>query len=160
MGLSVGQVLGKHSVSLSGQSSQFRDANKLAHDLDTQTIGFSSSWRLPRSWSANFGATVSNTKDKSDGSKRTSQTVGPGLSVPLNRRWTSQYWGSYTATKNTSTTAPADNKLLSVNSEYTLTASPQVGMTFGVGGNQSKDKINKANEYKELVLSMRYSYSF
>lgn len=160
MGLSVGQVFGKHSASLSAQASQFRDANKLAHDLDTQTLGFSSSWRLPRNWSATFGATVSTTKDKIDGSKRTSQTVGPSLSVPLSPKWTSQYWGSYTATKNTSPTLPSDSKLLSLNSEFTLTASPQLSTTFGVGGNQSKDRFNKSNEYKELVLSFRYSYSF
>ena len=59
MGLTIGQIITKHSVSLSVQSSQFRDLNKLAHDLDTQTVGFSSSWRLPKSMSATFGATVS-----------------------------------------------------------------------------------------------------
>lgn len=160
MGLTVGQVFGKHSASLSAQASQFRDANKLAHDLDTQTLGFASSWRLPRSWSATFGATVSTTKDKIDGSKRTSQTVGPSLSVPLSPKWTSQYWGSYTATKNTSPTLPSDTKLLSLNSEFTLTAGPQLSTTFGLGGNQSKDRFNKSNEYKEVVLSFRYSYSF
>lgn len=160
MGLAVGQIIKKHSVSLTAQSSQFRDANKLAHDLDTQTLGFSSSWRLPRSWTGTFGVTVSNTKDKSDGSKRTTTSVGPSLSMPLAPKWTGQFWGNMTATKSTSPTFPLDNSLLSLNSEYTWTASPQVSMTFGVGANQNKDKLVASNTYKEIVLSMRYSYTF
>lgn len=160
MGLTVGQIIKRHSVSLTAQSSQFRDANKLAHDLDTQTLGFSSSWRLPRNWTSTFGLTVSNTKDKTDGSKRTTQSVGPSLSVPLSKKWSSQYWGNFTATKSTSLTLPADNSLLSLNSEFTATYSPQVSMTFGVGANQNKDKIVVSNTYKEVVLSLRYSYTF
>lgn len=160
MGLTVGQIIKRHSVSLTAQASQFRDVNKVAHDLDTQTIGFSSSWRLPRNWTSTFGMTVSNTKDKTDGSKRTTQSVGPSLSMPLAPKWGAQFWGNYTATKNTSPTLPADNRLLSLNSEYTWTSSPQVSMTFGVGANQSKDKIVTSNTYNEVVLSMRYSYTF
>ncbi len=160
MGLTVGQLIKRHSVSLTAQTSQFRDANKLAHDLDTQTLGFSSSWRLPRNWTSTFGLTVSNTKDKTDGSKRTTQSVGPSLSVPLSKKWGSQYWGTYTATKSTSLTFPTDNRLLSVNSEFTATYNPQLSTTFGVGANQSKDKVVASNTYKEVVLSTRVSYTF
>lgn len=160
IGVAVGQLIKKHSVSLNLQSSQFRDKNRLAHDLDTTTIGFSSNWKLPRRWGATVGLTQSTTKDKNDGSKRTSQSFGPGVSMPLGKRWNAQFWGNYTGTKNTSTLTPADNTLMSFNSEYTCNYSKQVGVTLGVGANSSKDKIVKANTYKELTASLRYSYTF
>ena len=160
LGLGFAQMISRHSVSLNIQSSQFRDKNKNAHDLDTMTIGFSSSWRLPRSWSLTFGVTDSDTKDKIDGSKRSSLSVGPSLTVPLNARWSAQYWGNYTATKNTSASFPADNALTSLSSEFTWAQSKQVNITFGVGMNMNKDKINPANKYDELTASMRYSYTF
>ncbi|MBI3565415.1 MAG: hypothetical protein HY079_09490, partial [Elusimicrobia bacterium] len=160
IGLGVGQGIRKHSVTLNVQSSQFRDKNKFAHDLDTLTVGLSSSWRLPRAWSLTFGVTQSGTKDKIDGSKRTSLSVSPGLTVPLSSKWSSQYWGTYTATKNTSTTLPADNSLLSANAEYTYAQSKQVNLTWGVGANSNKDKINPANKYNEVTASFRYSYTF
>ncbi len=160
MGLTLGQIIKRHSVSLSVQSSQFRDINKLAHDLDTQTVGLSSSWRLPRNWTGTFGVTMSNSKDKTDGSKRTTQSVGPSLSLPLRPKWVGQFWGNFTATRSTSPLFPQDSSLLSLNSEYTWTSSPQVSMTFGLGANQNKDKIVTSNTYKEVVLSMRYSYTF
>lgn len=160
MGLNIGQQIKKHSVSLNAQSSQFRDKNRLAHNLDTMTVGFSSSWKLPRNRGMTLGLTQSTTKDKNDGSKRTSQSFGPGLSTPLNKNWSAQFWGNYTATKNTSTFLPADSTLMSFNSEYTWNCSKQVNITFGLGANNSKDKIVKANTYKEVTASMRYSYTF
>lgn len=160
IGLSAGQMIKRHSVTLNAQSSQFRDKNRLAHDLDTLTIGFSSSWKLPRRWGATLGLTQSTTKDKIDGSKRTSQSFGPGLSVPLSQDWSSQFWGNYTATKNTSPVLPADTTLLSLNSEYTWNYSKQVGLTLGLGANDSKDKLVAANTYKEVTASVRCSYTF
>lgn len=160
LGLGVAQTISKHSVSLSVQDSTFRDLNKSAHDLDTLTVGLSSSWRLPRQWSATFGVTDSDTKDKTDGSKRTSLSVGPSLTVPLKARWSSQYWGAWTATKNTSPTNPTDVSLLSLNSEFTWAESKQVNVTWGVGGNVNKDKLVPGNSYNELTASFRYSYTF
>ncbi len=160
LGVSVGQGFRKHSITLNVQDSQFRDKNKIAHDLDTLTVGLSSSWRLPRSWSLNFGVTDSSTKDKTDGSKRDSLSVSPGVTVPINPRWSSQYWGVYTATKNTSTTLPTDTALLSLNSEFTYAQSKQVNITYGVGANMNKDKLVPANKYNELTASLRYSYTF
>ncbi len=160
IGLAVGQLIKRHSVSLNAQSSQFRDKNRLAHNLDTMTVGFSSSWKLPRKWGATLGVTQSTTKDKNDGSKRTSQSLGPGLSVPFSAAWSGQFWGTYTATKNTSTILPADNTLLSVNSEYTWNYSKPINVTFGLGANTSKDKIVIANTYKEVTASLRCSYTF
>ena len=160
IGLGISQLIKKHSISLNAQSSQFRDKNRLAHNLDTTTIGFSSNWKLPRRWGATVGLTQSTTQDKNDGSKRQSQSFGPGLSMPLGKRWSGQFWGNYTATKNTSPLLPADNTLMSFNSEYTCNYSKQVGVTLGVGANSSKDKIVKANTYKELTASLRYSYTF
>lgn len=160
IGLSVGQLIKKHSVSLNVQNSQFRDKNRLAHDLDTMTVGFSSNWKLPRRWGGTLGLTQSTTKDKNDGSKRTSQSFGPGLSMPLGKNWNGQFWGNYAATKNTSRFLPADSTVMSINSEYTCNYSKQVGVTFGLGANTSKDKISSANTYKEVTASLRYSYTF
>src|SRR3989338_441773 len=141
-GIGAGQIIKSHSISLNFQNSQFRDKNKLAHDLDTQTYGFSSNWRLPRRWSTTFGITRSDAKDKIDGSKRSSQSVTPSFSLPFNAQWVAQVWGTWTATKNTSPILPADSSLFSVNSEFTWARSRQTSITMGVGGNQSKDKIN------------------
>lgn len=160
VGLVVGQLIKKHSVSLNAQSTQFRDKNRLAHNLDTMTIGFSSSWKLPRYMGATFGVTQSSTKDKNDGSKRTSTSIGPGLSMPLGKKWSGQFWGTYSATKNTSKVLPADNSLMSINSEYTWNASKQVNVTYGLGANISKDKVATANTYKEVTASLRCSYTF
>ena len=160
VGLGVAQAIGRHSVSVSAQNSQFRDKNKLAHDLDTLTLGVSSSLKLRRSWGATLGLTASETKDKNDGSKRSSQSFGPSLSLPLRKDWSAQFWGTYTATKNTSPTLPADTRMLAFNSEYTWAYDKQTGVTFGLGANSSKDKFNSANTYKELTASLRYSYTF
>lgn len=160
VGLSVGQLIKKHSVSLNVQNSQFKDKNRLAHDLDTMTVSFSSNWKLPRKWGGTLGLTQSTTKDKNDGSKRTSQSFGPGLSMPLGKNWNGQFWGNYAATKNTSKFLPADSTMMSINSEYTCNYSKQVGVTLGLGANTSKDKISTANTYKEVTASMRYSYTF
>ena len=151
---------GRHSVSASAQNSRFTDKNKLAHDLDTMTLGLSSSLKLRRNWGVTLGLTTSSTKDKNDGSKRASQSFGPSLSLPLSKAWSAQFWGTYTATKNTSPSLPSDSRLLAFNSEYTWVYDKQTGITFGVGGNSSKDKFNSANTYKELTASLRYSYTF
>ena len=160
IGLAVGQGIKKHSISLNVQTSQFRDKNRLAHDLDTLTASFSSSWKLRPNWGATFGVSQSETKDKIDGSKRTSQSFGPSLSMPLKTDWRGQFWGTYTATKNTSTTLPADTKNMSINSEYTWNCSKQTNVTFGLGANTNKDAVIVANTYKEVTASFRLSYTF
>lgn len=160
VGLSVGQTFRAKSVSVSVQDSQFRDKNRLAHDLDTLTAGLSGSWRLPRDWGVSLGFTESDTKDKIDGSKRTSQSLGPSVSAPLWKDWSGQFWGTYTVTKNTSAALPADAKLLALNSEFTWLYSRQTNVTFGLGANVSKDAVQAANTYKEIVASLRYSYTF
>ncbi len=160
IGFGLGQGIRKHSVTFNVQDSQFRDKNKIAHDLDTLTVGISSSWRLSRNRSLTFGVTDSTTKDKIDGSKRDSLSVSPGLTVPINAKWTSQYYGAYTATKNTSPVLPTDSTLLSLNSEFTYAQSKQVNITWGVGANMNKDKLVPANQYNELTATLRYSYTF
>lgn len=160
VGAGVSQFISAHSISLNVQNSQFKDKNRLAHDLDTQTYGFSSNWRLPRKWSTTLGLTQSEAKDKVDGSKRTSQSFTPSLSMPFKSQWVAQLWGTWTTTKNTSPTLPSDTSILSVNSELTWARSKQTSFTVGVGGNQNKDKITASNNYKEATVSLRYSYSF
>lgn len=160
VGLGVAQTVGRQAFSVTAQSSQFRDKNKIAHDLDTLTLGLSSSLKLRRTWGVTLGLTTSDTKDKIDGSKRSSQSFGPSLALPLAKAWTAQFWGTYTATKNTSPTLPADSRQLALNSEYTWACNKQTSVTFGVGANDSKDKFDAANTYKELTASLRYSYTF
>ena len=123
-------------------------------------MGFSSSFKLRGGRGATLGLTQSETKDKFTGSKRTSQSFGPGFSLPLSQSVRAQFWGTYTATKNTSTTLPADSRLLSVNSEYTWNCSKQTNVTIGLGGNSNKDAVTASNTYKEVTASMRLSYTF
>lgn len=160
LGFGIAQTLGRHSVSASAQNSRFRDKNRQAHDLDTLTLGVSSSLKPRPNWGVTLGLTTSETKDKNDGSKRSSQSFGPSLSLPLRKDWSAQFWGTYTATKNTSATLPADSRLLAFNSEYTWACNKQTGITFGLGANSSKDKFSSSNTYKELTASLRYSYTF
>jgi hypothetical protein len=80
--------------------------------------------------------------------------------MPLAKAWGGQFWGTYTATKNTSAALPADTKTLSLNSEYTWTYSPQANMTFGLGANSNKDRVATSNTYDEVTASMRCSYTF
>ncbi|MBI4422794.1 MAG: hypothetical protein HY554_03655 [Elusimicrobia bacterium] len=159
VGLTLGQGFRGHSASLSVQVSQFTDKTRIAHDLDTQTAGFSSTWRLPRSWTAALGVTTTQAKDKVDASKRSSQSLSPSVSWPLAKAWSAQVYGSYTAAKNTSPSFPSDTRTASVNSEFTW-AMPQNSLTVGVGGNDTKDKVRAANTLKELTVLFRYSYSF
>lgn len=160
MGASIGQGFGAgHSVNLNVQLSQFRDITKLAHDLDTQTAGFSSSWRLPRRWSAAVGVSTTEAKDKLDGSKRSNQSFSPSLAVPLSKAWTSQYYGTFNNSKNTSKLFPSQVTNTSLNSEFTYTR-PQTSFTFGIGANQTKDKLLPSRSLKEATALVRTSYSF
>ena len=160
IGVNVGQGIGKHHVSFNVQDSAFKDKNGLAHDLDTVTEGLTASFKLAKNRGVTLGLTETDTKDKIDGSKRTSQSFGPSFSTPLAKDWSGQFWGTYTASKNTSLLLPADSKVLALNSEYTLAYSKQTNVTFGVGATQSKDTINTANSYNALTASLRLSYTF
>src|SRR6202044_1022376 len=133
VGATVGQAISKHHISVNFQDSQFTDKTGLAHNLDTLTEGFSASWKLPRNCGLTLGLTETDTKDKTDGSRRTSQSFGPSFSVPLSKDWNGQFWGTYTATKNTSAALPANNSVLALNSEYTWACSKQTNVTFGLG---------------------------
>lgn len=158
--LGITQAIKKHTVSLSVQNSQFRDLNRLAHDLDTQTLGLNANLSLPRNSIGSFGVTTSQAKDKIDGSKRASQSTSASYSRPLWPLWTGQFFGSLTTAKNTSPLFPSDSSTLSLNSELTWTVEKQQNVAFGLGYNKTRDKFSAANSVSELVLSTRYSYSF
>ncbi len=161
VGLSLGQSFqAGHGVSLGGQLSQFRDKNKLAHDLDTLTLTLSSSWRLPKSRGLSFGVTSSETKNRIDGSKRTSRSVGPSFTTPMAKNWTGQFWGSYNTTKNTSPKFPTDSTNASANSEFTWNYDRQLNLAFGLGANKQKDKGISPIDITEMTVSLRISYSF
>ncbi|MFI5361940.1 MAG: hypothetical protein ACHQ49_08230 [Elusimicrobiota bacterium] len=160
VGVNVGQAIGKNHVGLNVQDSEFKDKDGLAHNLDTLTEGFTGNWKLPRNWGLTVGLTETDTKDKTDGSHRTSSSFGPSLSVPLAQKWTGQFWGTYTATKNTSATLPADNAVVALNTEYTWARSKQFNVTFGIGETSSRDRVQAGNTYNALTASTRLSYTF
>ena len=160
MGLGVSQALGRHSASLGAQMSQFKDKNKLAHDLDSQTLSLTANLALPRSMNSSFGVSNSQSKDKVDGSKRSSLSVSPSVSFPIRTGWTGQIWGAHSSVKNTSPTFPADAQTLSANSEFTWARSPQNTLTFGVGYNKNTDKVSSARSFSEGTVALRYSLSF
>ena len=159
-GLGLTQAIHKHTVSLNIQNSQFRDLNKLSHDLDTQTLGLNANLSLPHNSIGSLGVTTTQASDKIDGSKRNSQSTSASYARPLWPRWTGQFFGSLTTTKNTSPLFPTDTSTLSVNSEFTWTVEKQINLAFGLGFNKNQDKLTPANSTNEVVLSTRYSYSF
>jgi hypothetical protein len=160
LGVGGAQTLGRHSLSLNVQTSRFKDKNKLAHDLDTNTVSLSGTFALPRNMGAAFGVSQSSTKDKVDGSKRQSLSVSPSLSQRLSQSWTAQYWGTLSNTKNTSPLFPSDTQNTQLNTEFTWAQSAVANMTLGVGYNKNTDKLKPANKVSELLASLRYSYSF
>jgi hypothetical protein len=160
VGVNAGQSFGSHRVSVNVQDSAFKDHNGTAHDLDTLTAGISASFKLPKDAGLTLGLTETDTKDKTDGSKRTSQTFSPSYTVPLSKTWRGQFWGTYTATKNTSPTMPADTTVITLNTEYTWARNKQTNITFGVGGTSNKDAYDSTNTYNALTASFRYSYTF
>ena len=159
-GIGLTQAIKKHTISLNVQNSQFRDLNKLAHDLDTQTLGLNANLSLPHNSIGSLGVTTSQAKDKIDGSKRASQSTSASYSRPLWPQWTGQFFGSLTTSKNTSPLFPADTSTLSLNTELTWAVDRQMNWAFGAGINKNKDKLVAVNNTNELVLSTRYSYSF
>jgi hypothetical protein len=158
--LGLTQAIRKHTLALNLQSSQFRDNNHLSHDLDTQTFGFSANLALPHNSIGSLGATVSNAKDRIDGSRRASQSGSGSYARPLWPQWTGQFYGSLTTAKNTSPSFPSDTSTLSLNTELTWAVDKQMNAAFGVGVNKTDDKVVPANGVKELTLSTRFSYSF
>jgi hypothetical protein len=159
-GVALTQAIRRHTVALNVQTSQFRDNNHLAHDLDTKTFGLNANLSLPHNSLASLGETISNASDKIDGSMRTSQSTSFSYSRPLVPRWTGQLFGSLTTAKNTSTSFPSDTSTLSVNTEFTWTIDKHMNWAFGVGGNKTDDKLDKGRSVKEALLSTRFSYSF
>jgi hypothetical protein len=159
-GLGFSQTIGRHSVSLNGTLSQFKDNNSLADDLDTTTLSLATSLALPRSASASFGVTQSETKNKINGSKRTSQTVSPSYSKRINSAWVAQLWGTWTSSKNEDPLSLSDSTNLSVSSEMTWAKTRQLNLTFGLGINKNTDTVRTDNTFNEVVVSTRMSYSF
>jgi hypothetical protein len=159
-GVGLTQAIKKHTVSLNVQNSQFRDNNHLAHDLDTQTLGLNVNLSLPHNSIGSLGVTTSKAKDKIDGSARNSQSTSASYSRPLWPRWTGQFFGSLTTTKNTSVLFPSDTSTLSLNTELTWAIERQQNVALGLGYNKNQDKLVTANSTNEIVLSTRYSYSF
>ncbi|MFH1726762.1 MAG: hypothetical protein ABII00_19305 [Elusimicrobiota bacterium] len=159
-GFGVAHSFGRQSVSLSVQNSRFTDNNKLADDLDTNTVALSSNFFLPRAVNASFGITRSQTKDKADGSTRTSLTVSPSLAKRLSADWTIQFWATLTKSENTSPAFPADRQDTALNSEFTWAQSQRSSLTLGLGYNKIQDKIQTSQDASELTVATRYSYSF
>lgn len=160
VGAGVSQSFGRHSVGLSAQLSRFQDKNDLADDLDTITFSFSSAFSLPRSQSASFGVSRSETKNKVDGSKQSTLSVSPSWSRRFRSDLVGQVWGTMTRTKNTSPTLPSDTSTISFNTEGTWSKSKRLNLTLGLGYNSVKDKVRPVNDVNEATIATRISYSF
>ncbi|MFA5139385.1 MAG: hypothetical protein WC728_09135 [Elusimicrobiota bacterium] len=160
MGANLSQSVGRHSGSLSMQTSQFKDKSATGLNLDTQTLSFSVNIGLPKKCSSSFGVTRSETRDKLEGSKRTSMTASPSLSVPFKPGLTGQFWGNYSIVQNTSPTFPSDTATMSFNSELTKMWSQNTAVTWGLGYNSFQDKKTTSASHTELLFNSRISYSF
>lgn len=149
------------SAGLGYQMSRFADRNKLAHDLDSQTLSLNTTWSLLKRLSAALGTTQSSSKDVFDGSQRKSQAYSASFGVAvLPQKLALQLWGTTNKTINNSPTLPADLSNTTVNMEWTYNTGPQVALTAGAGYNKSADRIRPVNDLKELTATLRYSYSF
>ena len=155
------QSLRSQNINLGYQLSRFTDKNKLAHDLDSQTISFNTTWSLFQRLSTALGTTQSTAKDLVDFSQRKNQTYSAsfGFGV-IPKRLTLQLWGTTTLTKNDSPTFPSDLNTMTLNMEWTYQRNSKSSVTLGGGHNQVRDKIQPANDTKELTATVRYSYSF
>ncbi|MBI3300219.1 MAG: hypothetical protein HYZ75_18785 [Elusimicrobia bacterium] len=160
IGAAVSQRFGRNSVAASLNTSRFKDKNRLAHDLDTNTMSVASTWGISPVMSASFGVSRSATKDKVDGSQRTSLSVSPSVSRRLNKIWTSQVWGTLTQTKNTAPLFPSDVRNTQLNTEFTYAKSQALNMTLGAGYNKNDDKLAPGNKFSEILASTRVSWSF
>jgi hypothetical protein len=160
MGAGLAKAFRRHSFSLGVQTSQFKDKNRIAHDLDTQTLSMSANLSLPRKAMGSLGFARSGTKDKVDGSARTTLSFSPSLAFPVAAGWASQVWGTWLSAKNTSPSYPGDYTTLSLTSELTWTKSARSALTLGLGVNKNSDKYASYRSFTEAVLSTRYSYSF
>ena len=154
------QPLGPHSLSANMQTSQFKDNNGVAHDLQTNTVGLSANLKLPRSLTASLGTSVSDTQDKVDGSTRKSNTLSASLGFPWTSRTHVQVWGSMIGSESDSLSAPADLKTTSLNGELTWAATEKSAYTLGLAQSKTADGVTPANDRSDLVVTFRLSYNF
>lgn len=159
--LGLSQPVGRQVYSLSVQQTAFKDKTKLSDDLDTFTVGARASLSFVRGIAMALGGTNSATKNKIDGSQRTSTSVSLSMAAPLKKdKLTSQVFVSQTQTKNDSVSSPSDTKSLSANLEFTWQARERLAVTFGGGKNKFEDSFNPATNSDDTIVQGRLSYTF
>ena len=161
LSFSVMQPVGAHSLNASVQQSAFVDNTGFSHDLDTQLVSLSGSFRLSPRLSASAGVVTSGTKDKKDSSTASNNTLNGNVAYALpHKALAFQLWASLASGKNDSPSFPSQTSTLTANLETTWLRSRASKWTFGVGVVSRTDKYNKAVEGSELNLMTRYNYSF
>lgn len=158
---SLTQQFGAQSGAVSVQQSSFKDKTKVAHDLDSLTLGVRAGLRPTEAMNASFGVTTSNTEDKVDGSQRKSQTFSASLDQVIVRdRLNAQLTATQSSSDSDSPASPAATKSLILNTEVTWQVRRNLNYAFGAGITDTTDSKNPSLEQKQTTLSLRVSYSF
>ncbi len=161
LNVSLMQPISVHTVNVSVQTSDFNDNTGLSHDLSSNLVSLSGSFRLSTKLSLSSGLVNSVTKDKIDDSsgKNNSFTGNLTYSVPR-RAMAFQLWATLSSNKNDSLLMPADLSVLTVNLETVWLKGESSKFTFGVGTNTKTDKLNSAGSTSEANILTRMNYSF
>jgi len=161
LNVSLMQPIDVHTINISAQTSDFKDNTRLSHDLSSNLVSLSGSFRVSPRLSLSSGLVNSVTKDKIDASsnKNNSFTGNVTYSIPR-RAMAVQLWATLSSNKNSSLVTPGDTSVLNLNLETVWLKSRSSKFTFGVGSNIKTDNRNTVNNTSEITFLTRLNYSF
>ncbi|MBI4669903.1 MAG: hypothetical protein HY747_12125 [Elusimicrobia bacterium] len=147
-------------LSASLQNSQFKDLNKTAHDLDTNTLAVSLNLAFFGRLRLSLGNTGSTTKDKVDGHKRTSASQSASLNFSvIQNKLSGQVWGANFSSKDDGAASACDTASLTLNTEFTWQATPRIAATLGANQADKKDAL-KQTQAATTGVNGRISITF
>ena len=161
LNVSLMQPIDVHTINISAQTSDFKDNTRLSHDLSSNLVSLSGSFRVSPRLSLSSGLVNSVTKDKIDASsnKNNSFTGNVTYSIPR-RAMAVQLWATLSSNKNSSLVTPGDTSVMNLNLETVWLKSRSSKFTFGVGSNIKTDNRNTVNNTSEITFLTRLNYSF
>ncbi len=161
LSVSVMQPVKAHTLNASMQTSDFRDNTGLSHNLASNLLSLSGSFRLSPRMSLSSGMVNSTTKDKADASSSKNNSITGNATYAMPRRAMAlQVWATLSESQSDSVTSPSDVSSMNINFETIWLKSQSSKMTFGVGRNTRTDNLNDGSNTAEYTFLTRYNYSF
>ncbi|GEM_PF-4611528 len=158
--LGASQLWRSQSVSANFQNSLFKDKNKTAHDLGTNTLALSANLVIRKDFRLSLGNTLSTTKDKVDGHSRNSSAQSLSVNFTLiPKQLMAQSWGTSSIAKDNGATSAANNRSWSLNTELSWQVKDKLVLTGGVSQANERDVILDKRATKTGV-SVRTSLNF